>query len=161
MLYWTQMVELKVAAAYFRRYRDRLGKWTTTLGTVKAVASCGGIAGWAVWKEYAFAWGSIIAASQLADALKDVFPFAKKHKAACEHAITLDSLFIDAQLEWEGIFSGKYTDDEIARRRHKLMKLQHDATSSHFPDGLAVQERLFALAQHEAKEYFKTTYDVQ
>jgi hypothetical protein len=68
------MVELKVAAAHFRRYRDRLGKWTTTLGTVKAVASCGGIAGWAVWK---------------------------------------------------------------------------------------VQERLFALAQHEAREYFKTTYDVQ
>jgi hypothetical protein len=45
-LYWAQMVELKVAAAYIRRYRDYLGKRTTALGTIKAIASSGGIAGW-------------------------------------------------------------------------------------------------------------------
>lgn len=56
-LYWAQMIELKVATAYIRRYRDYLGKWTTGLGTVKAVASSGGIAGWAIWQEHAFVWG--------------------------------------------------------------------------------------------------------
>jgi hypothetical protein len=160
-LYWTQMIELKVAIAYMRRYRDYLGKWTTGLGTVKAVASSGGIAGWAVWHEYAFVWGLIIAASQVTDALRDVFPFTKKHKAASAHTMALESLFIDAQLEWENIFSGRYTDEEIMRRCHKLMKLQLEAESDSFPDGLATQESLFAQAQQEAKDYFKVKYGVE
>lgn len=67
----------------------------TGLGALKAIASCMGIAAWAVWREYAFVWGVVIAASQVADALKDVFPFAKKHKAACEHGMSLERLFID------------------------------------------------------------------
>ena len=104
--------------------------------------------------------GAVIAASQVADALKDVFPFTKKHKAASEHTIRLGSIFIDAQLEWENIFSGRYTDDQIMNRRHKLMKLQHDAERTSFPDGLASQESLFSQAQLEAKDYFKATYGV-
>ena len=105
-------------------------------------------------------WAAIIAASQVADALKDVFPFTKKHKAASAHTNALESMFIDAQLEWENIFSGRYSDDQIMTRRHKLMKLQHDAEQNNFPDGLALREKFFAEAQIDAKEYFKTTYGV-
>ena len=159
-LYWNQMVELRVASAYTRRYRDDLGKWVTGLGTVKAIASSGSIAAWVIWKQYAFVWGTIIAASQVADALKDVFPFSKTHKAASEHTITLGSIFIDAQLEWEGIFSGQYTNEQIANRRHKLMKLQHDAERRNFPNGLATKYSLFAEAQQEAKDYFAAAYMV-
>jgi hypothetical protein len=155
------MIVLKVAAYYIRHYRDHLGNWVTGLGTVRAIASSGGIAAWALWREYAFVWGAIIAAAQVADALKDVFPFSKKHKAANEHAITLGSIFIDAQLEWENIFSGRYTDDEIMSRLHKLRKLQHDAERNTFPDGLKVQESLFARAQQEAGDYFAATYGVK
>jgi hypothetical protein len=158
-LYWNQMIELRVAAAYIRRYRDDLGKWVTRLGTVKAIASSGSIAAWAIWRDHAFVWGMIIALSQVADALKDVFPFAKAHKAASEHTTTLGAIFIDAQLEWEGIFSGRYTNEQITNRRHKLMKLQHDAERHNFPNGLATRPALFAEAQQEAKDYFAATYD--
>jgi len=154
------MIELRVAAGYIRRYRDRLGGWVTRLGTLKAVASSGGIAAWAVWREHAFVWGMIIAASQVADALKEVFPFTKTHKAASEHAVTLDAIFIDAQSEWESIFSGRYTNDQIINRRHKLMKLQHDAERRHFPHGLAAKPALLAEAQQEAGDYFAATYGV-
>jgi hypothetical protein len=159
-LYWNQLIELKVAAAYIRRYRDDLGTWVTALGTLKAIASSGGIAAWVIWKEYAFVWAAIIALSQLADALKDVFPFAKKHKAASEHTITLASIFIDAQLEWESVFSGRYSNEQIANRRHKLMKLQHDAESRNFPNGLPIKTALFEAAEKEAKDYFAAAYMV-
>src|ERR1700680_760696 len=86
-LYWAQMAELKIASEYIKIYRDYLGKWTTGLGTIKAIASSGGIAGWAIWHEYGFVWGIIIATTQVVDALKDVFPFTKKHKAASVHTI--------------------------------------------------------------------------
>jgi hypothetical protein len=154
------MIELKVAACYIRLYRDYLGKRVSALGTLRAIASSGSIAAWALWKEYAFVWGAIIALSQVADALRDVFPFTKKHKAASEHTITLGSIFIDAQLEWENIFSGRYTDDQIMNRRHKLMKLQHDAERTSFPDGLATRDALFARAEQDAKDYFTATYGV-
>jgi hypothetical protein len=131
-----------------------------SLGTIRAIASSGSIAAWALWKEYAFVWAVIIATSQVLDALKDVFPFTKKHKAASAHTTALGTMFIDAQLEWESIFNGRYTDDQIMNRRHKLMKLQHDAEGNNFPDGLATQDALFAQAQQEAKDYFKATYDV-
>jgi hypothetical protein len=159
-LYWNQMVELRVASSYIRRYRDALGKWFTCLGTLKAVASSGSIAAWAVWREYAFVWGAIIALAQVVDALKDVFPFSKTHKAASEHSIGLGSIFIDAQLEWEGIFSGRYTDEQIAGRRHKLMKLQHDAERHNFPNGLATKAALFRESEEEAESYFESMYDL-
>lgn len=127
---------------------------------VKAVASSSSIAIWAVWREYPLVWGAIIAASQVLDALKDVFPFIKRHKAASEHTVALDSLFIDAQLEWEAIFSGSYTDDQIAARLHKLRKLQHDAECRSFPEGLPVKEELFRAAQEESASYFLSAYGV-
>jgi hypothetical protein len=159
-LYWAQMVELKVSACYIRRYRDYLSNWVTAVGTLRAIASSVAIAAWALWQEYAFVWGAIIAASQVADALRDVFPFTKKHKAAGEHTLTLNELLIDAQLEWENISSGRYTGDQIVTRRHKLMKLQHDAERGSFPDGLARREKIFAQAQQEARSYFKATYGI-
>ncbi len=154
------MIELKVACVYLRRYRDGLGTWVTRLGTLKAIASSGSIAAWVIWKEYAFVWGVIIAASQVTDALKDVFPFSKTHRAASEHTISLETLFIDAQLEWEGVFSGRYTNEQISNRRHKLMKLQHEAERHNFPNGLPAKGALFAEAQREATEYFAVTYGV-
>jgi hypothetical protein len=159
-LYWKEMINLKADASYIRLYRDSQGRWVTGLGALKAVASSTGIAAWVVWKEYAFIWGAIIAASQVADALKDVFPFAKKHKAASAHLMTLDYLFNDVQLEWENIFSGRYTDEEIMKLRHKLGKAQLDALQRSFPDGLAPRDVLVAQAKQEAETFFQTTYGV-
>ena len=154
------MINLKADAAYIRLYRDSRGKWVTALGTLKAVASCTGIAAWTIWKEFAFLWGAIIAASQVADALKDVFPFAKEHKAASEHSMTLETLFIDVQLEWETIFAGHSSDEEIMKRLHQLRKLQLEALRHNFPDGLAAEEALLEQAKKEAEQYFITTYGV-
>jgi hypothetical protein len=159
-LYWKEMINLKADASYIRLYRDSLGRWVTGLGALKAIASCGGIAAWVVWKEYAFIWGAIIAASQVADALKDVFPFAKKHKAASGYSMTLDYLFNDIQLEWENIFSGRYSDEEIMKLRHKLGKSQLDAMQRNFPDGVPVLDDLLVQAKQLAEIYFQTTYGV-
>lgn len=160
-LYWREMIELKVAAAYIRRYRDDVGTWMTRLDTLKAIASSGGIAAWAIWRQYAFVWGTIIALSQVADALKEVFPFAKVHKAAGDHSAALSSMLIDAQLEWENISCGQYTEQQISIRRHKLMKPQLDAERKAFPNGLGGNDRLFADAQAEAKEYFAVMYGIK
>jgi hypothetical protein len=159
-LYWNQMVELKVASSYIRLYRDYLARWVTGLGTLRAVASSASIGAWVVWKQYAFIWAAIIVASQVADALKEVFPFSKKHKSASELTLALTSLFIDAQLEWENIFSGRYNNEEIMNRLHKLRKLQLEMEGKSFPEGLAKKTALFEEAQKSGMQYFATTYNV-
>ena len=161
LLYWDQMYELKTAAVYIRLYRDSLGYWVTALGALKAIASCGSIAAWAIWQRLAFLWGSVIAVAQLADALKDVFPFARRHKAAASLALTLNLLFIDVQMEWENIFSGRYTDEEIRLHLHRLRKLQIEAENHHFPEGLALRSQLLEQAKKEAEQTLAVTYGLK
>jgi hypothetical protein len=159
--YWAEMVKLKASSLYIRYYRDSLGRKVTKIAAVRAVASSVSIGGWALWQRFAWFWGLIIATSQVADALKDVFPFAKTHKAANELTVALDRFFIDAQLEWDNIFSGKYTNEEISTRLHKLRTLQPQAEQHNFPDGLAEQPDLKSRARQDAVEYFWKTYGVR
>ena len=67
-------------------------------------------------------------------------------------------MYIDAQLEWENIFSGRYTEEQIMNRLHKLKKLQHETERRNFPLGLATKETLFAAAQQETDDYFASAY---
>jgi hypothetical protein len=160
LLYWNKMVQLRSAANYIRLYRNYLGGWMTRVSVVRAIASSASIGARAIWKQYAFVWGLIIACSQVLDALRNVFPIAKKHKGASELATALETLFIDAQLEWESIFAGKYTDEQIAKRLHRLRTLHHTAEHKAFREGLPLDERLFVLADSETGSFFRSTYGV-
>jgi hypothetical protein len=157
-LYWKELLAVKVDACYFRRYRDHVGKRVHLLAALKAVTSSAGIAAWAIWAEYAFVWGVIIALSQLADALKDVFPFARIHKATSECAVLHGSMFIDAQFEWENIFADRYKNDEIMQRTYALRKLRLETQAKSFPQGLPCVESLLAAAESEASAYLRDTY---
>jgi hypothetical protein len=105
--------------------------------------------------------GAIIAASQLADALKDVFPFTKRTTQHVNTQSRSTVCFIDAELEWENIFSGRYTDEQIMNRRHKLKKIQHETERKNFPNGLPEIEAFVAQAEQEAVEYFEGMYGVK
>ncbi len=161
LLYWRHMADLKIDACYVRRYRDHVGKRVAWLSALRAVASSGSIAAWVIWRDHAFWWGMIIALSQLADALKDVFPWAKRHAATSEHAATLASMFIDAQWEWENITSGKFDDNEIIDRTHWLRSRHHETEARNFPNGLPFIDGLFAQAEADAVKYLQATYEVE
>jgi hypothetical protein len=75
--------------------------------------------------------------------------------------MTIDNLFNDVQLEWENIYSGRYTDEEIMKRLHQLRKLRLDALQHNFPDGLAARNALAVQAKQTAEDYFETTYGVK
>jgi hypothetical protein len=125
---------------------------------LRAVASSGSIAGWALWHDAAPVWAGIIALAQVADALKDALPFASAHKAAGQYALLLESILVDALFEWEEIASGKVPREDIAARRHRLMRLQHEAECKCFPNGQPHRSRLFAIAEQEAYDYFNAMY---
>jgi hypothetical protein len=160
-LYWNQLVELKVASVYIRLHRNRLARYDTLISTIRAVASSGGIAGWAIWHQFAFVWAVVIALSQVVDALKDVFPFSKRLKAAADLTVGLERLCIDAQFEWEALYAGRMDTHQITEACRRLQVAQLDAENRSFPSGFAPNERLLTLAKEETKAYFKTRYQVE
>ncbi|HWE07139.1 MAG TPA: hypothetical protein VG274_10545 [Rhizomicrobium sp.] len=158
-LYWRQLAQLKADNVYIRLYRDDRSGWVSRLGILRAVASSGSIAAWAIWREYAFVWALVIAASQVADVLKDVFPFARQYQAAGEYMLTLDRLLIDAEMEWSKVFRGDYPEDDILDRRRVLMTLQLEAQRKSFPSGLPPRNQgLWEVAEGEAAAYLSKMY---
>jgi hypothetical protein len=158
-LYLSEVLQLMVAHEYMRLYRTILARQVTWFGSIRAIASSSAIAAWAVWQSYPMIWGGIIAASQVADALKDVFPFTARHKAANDLATSLQALLIEALYEAEGVYAGQFTNEEITDRRRKLMRLRHDADAKHFPTGnLPERKDLLALADDAAIAYFDSIF---
>jgi hypothetical protein len=158
-LYFNELFQLKVACEYTRRYRNRLGKWVTRLSILRAVASSGAIATWAVVQSYPLIWGTIIAAAQLADVLRDAIPLTARYKATSALVMSLDALFIEALFEWEAIFAGQLSNDEISERWRKLMQALLDAQKEQFPDGdLPERQELMALAEQDAISYFESRF---
>jgi hypothetical protein len=157
-LYFNELFQLKVACEYMRLYRNDLARRVTRFAAVRAIASSGAIATWAVVKSYPLVWGGIIAASQIADALRDVIPFTAHHKAASALSMTLDALVIEALYEWESVYAARFTIEEIIDRRRKLMQLRYDAEVKHFPTGLPERKRYLAMAEDEATPYFDAMF---
>jgi hypothetical protein len=103
--------------------------------------------------------GGIIALSQVADALRDVFPFTARREAANDLVTSLEVLLIEVLYEAEGVYAGWFTNEDITDRRRKLMNLRHDADVKHFPTGnLPEREDLLALADEAAIAYFEAIF---
>jgi hypothetical protein len=152
-LYWQQMEQLKASAICIRLYRNHLGRRVQSVEIIKAVASSGSIGAWVIWQQYPFIWAAIIAAAQVLDALKGVFPFTREHRAASELTMAMELLFIDAELEWEGLFTVPTTATAIMERRARLQRLQLQAEHQKFPDGLNPPRHLIDLALRQATSY--------
>jgi hypothetical protein len=160
-LYWRQIEQLKAAAVCIRLTRNRLHNRVKTVEVIKAVASSGAIAAWFATDSYKALWGVIIAAAQLLDVLKDVFPFTKLHKQAAALTVALETLMIDAEDEWEKIHIGKVADKAITERRTRLRKLQLAAEAHHFPEGFEPAKDLVDQATEETRTYFHVTYEIE
>ena len=140
------MEQLKAASVCIRLCRNRWAHWVRVVELIKVVGSSGGIAAWVVWRDYPFVWSGIIALAQLLDAVKNLFPFAKLHRAASDLTVALELLFIDAQYEWEEIYAGKMGDDDIMAARRKMQKLRLEAEQKFFPEGFQPASRFVELA---------------
>ncbi len=155
------MCQLKAASICMRLYRNRLGRHVRAVEVIKAVASSGSIGAWVIWKDYPLVWGAIIAAAQVLDALKGVFSFVRQHRAACDLTVALELLCIDAELEWEGVYSGALSEDAISVARARLKRLQLEAERKHFPEGLELPAPLIELASREATAYFQRQLQIE
>lgn len=157
-LYWRELKQLKASAIAIRLYRNRMQSRLRWVELIKAIAGNGAIAAWVIFKEHPLLWSGIIAAAQLLDAVKGVFPFSALQKQAGNLTVALELLLIDAQDQWEGIFAGTLTEAEIATALGRIRRLKVEAEHKHFPDGLELPRDIIELATQEARDYFAQNY---
>jgi hypothetical protein len=157
-LNWKQLAQLKSAAICIRLYRNRLARSVRAAELIKVFGSSGAIAGWVVWKDWPMLWSGIIAAAQLLDATRHVFPFARLHKAAGEMTVALELLCIDAEAEWAEIERANMPDTAITERRKRVAKLRVETEYKLFPDGFEPSETMKRKARSEAHAYPTANY---
>jgi hypothetical protein len=158
--YWQELVELKKASVYMRLLREDQARWATRIAIIKAVATSGSIAGWAIWKEFGWVWATIVGISTLTDTLREQFPHLKRKTAAGELLAVLDNAFQDAQLGWETILSGRAEATDILKNWSKLQTLRTNAEKKYFPDGVTKKPNIADSASNETKVFFQENYDI-
>lgn len=156
--YWREFVQLKIDAYYVRDYRNSLGLSERRVAAIRAIASSASIGAWAIWKQYALVWALLIAASQVADALKDVFPFRRKRQALSKWCNALNNLFVLAQRDWDDISRGNLTDEQIRKLTHQLRLKKQKLEARYIPDGLPEKEKLFQRAENQVVKFFQARY---
>ena len=157
-LYWAELVQLKVDCGYMRRYRQRLQTTVTRYKVARSIVSVSALATWAVVRSHPMIWGGIIVASQVADAAQNAVGYQSRLEGATALSFALEALLIDCLMEWENVYGGKLDEEEITRRRHKLMTLRHETERKHLPTPLPEQPDLSELAEAEASDYFKSHF---
>jgi hypothetical protein len=157
-LYWREFGQLKAASICIRLYRRTAGQRLLAVEVVKAVAAGGSIATWAVWRQLPLLWAAIIAAAQVADALKNVFPLARMHSAAAELTVALELLCADCENDLERVLSGRLAADGITRLRTQLRRRRLEAERRFFPHGVDFSRKDVELATEEATAYLEITY---
>ena len=154
-LYWNELVELKAACEYVRRYRDSLNRTLTRFAVARSVVSVAALGGWITTNVNPQIWAAVIVAVQLSEALQRAVPYAARFAGTNDLCAAFDALFIDALLEWEEIAAGRMDEEKITRRWGRLMSLRLAADRKALPHGLPRRDRLMRLATEEATAYFQ------
>lgn len=71
---------------------------------------------------------------------------------------TLEALFIDCSRQWEAVYSGALTEEDISDAWHRMMRQRYEADIKNLPGGLRQRKDLLRLAEREASAYFNRMY---
>jgi hypothetical protein len=100
------------------------------------------------------------ASSYTLDRLKRSTPEQFKRVVAGELPQLRYIIPLDSQYEWETIYAGKMSEEDIMAARRKMQKLRLQAERKHFPDGFQAPQTLVTLAAEETQAYMALTYEV-
>lgn len=155
--YWEEFSTLRRDAIYINRYHAEVEGTDRWLNIFSAFASNGSIAGWIIWKEIAFIWGGVIAASQALNAIKTYLPFRKRMAALAALGPELEALALVAETDWLKVSQGQLTEEEIHTLTMALKTKALRATTKSF-SGSSLPERkaLLDVAERDASAYMSS-----
>ena len=157
--YWSLLVRVRAHLYYFNHYAVHSEWWDKATGIFLAITSSGSIAAWALWREFTFLWPVLIAASQVVSAVKPFLPYKQRQKVVTEMGRKLLPICLAAEKDWFSVAEGILTEEEINDLLAKYRKQSEETEQNTQGDVvLPLKRKLFAEAQSDAGQYFKTNY---
>jgi hypothetical protein len=151
------MVTLKRDARYVDLYLASTERTDRFIKGFLALSASSSIAGWAINKEYAFVWASVVAGSQVLQVIKEYLPYKGRLKALALLSVELNTLSLLAEDQWFKVSEGRLYDDDIHDLRIALKRKKQTAVQKAFPaGGLPDKKKISAKAESEIQQYFST-----
>lgn len=157
--YWRELDQLKIHVIYLEYYLESTIKIDRALKIILAISSSGSIAGWVIWTNYQFIWASIIAISQVINAIKGYLPYSKRLKSLFGITNDFGALFLAMETDWFNVSEGKYSNEEIHKIHMKFKETRRQIIQKHLGTSpLPNNDKLMQSSIEEAKLYFSNFY---
>lgn len=153
--FWDEIVDTKYSIYYFECYKQYYEKIDLRIKYFLGITSSSSIASWAVWREYDYIFGIIIAISQVINAIKHFFPFETKFKKLQALTSEYERIYLIANNDWYYVSEGLKTTEEINMETTKIKKLKLDAESKYFDNScLKDNHKIYKKAEQKLKIYY-------
>ena len=157
--YWKEFFELKVHVNYLEIYIERTERSDKIINMFLAVTSSSSICGWAIWSQYGFIWGIIIALSQLLNAIKIFLPYRTRLKALGNILKELEELLVICERKWFDVAEGRLHIEEINKLQFEIRGRKVKALNKYFgTTSLPVNNKFFNQAKKLANTYINNFY---
>lgn len=157
--YWSYMVQTKFSVYYLDNYAENIYKKERNINVFCAIASSASIAAWAVWTEWAYVWGFIIAISQVLTSVKEYFPYARQLKMLKHFVEEMKMIYINIEQEWFRVAEGNLTENEINKLLFMYKKKVTELESKYLSENILVENLEYAKkADKQCTEYFERNF---
>jgi len=157
--YWKEFYRLKVHVIYVEQLLAETEIWDRCIKMFSAIASSASIGAWVVWKEYAFLWGTLIAASQVLNAIRQYLPYKDRLRCYAGLRSELEELLLGVEARWLEIANGECTEAAIRRSLADLRARRQKAFNKHLPNATVPENvKALAVAEERTSEYFQNFY---
>ena len=157
--YWKELYRLKVHVIYVESLLAETEAWDRRIKVFSAITSSASIGAWAIWKDYAAVWGSIIAISQVLNAIRQYFPYKDRLRCYSGLRLELEEILLGVEARWLEIASGECTEMAIRKALAEMRAKRHRAFKIHLPKTTIPDDGpLFRQAEDRALAYFQNFY---
>jgi hypothetical protein len=156
--FWQDMVELRRDARYVDLCLAKTERIDRGIKAFLALAASSSIGGWVIFQQYAILWASIVATSQVLQAVREYLPYKARLKALAGLSVDLNALSLLAEDQWFKVSNGTglYDDDvhnlRMALKRKKLSAVQKAFPVAGLPENVGFSKR----AEIETLRYFQS-----
>lgn len=153
------MVELQVHIFYLELFYLEAVRLDTSIEIFLAIVSNGSIAAWVIWSKAQFIWASIIALSQLVNAVKPYLPYQRRIRNLESLKIELTELLLQMEAKWYKVSDNQLTDEEIHSLTINMKQRKYQLTSLYLSTTpLPINRKYLAQAEQKANKYFTSNY---
>lgn len=160
-LYWKELYQTKFHTEYIELFLQKSENWDKRLNIFIAICSSASIAAWAIWKENYWIWTTIIAASQVIQAIKPFLPYQERMRSLSALRNGYAGLFVLADTHWPSIAEGEIASVAISKLRSEIRQKKLELEQKAFPTSSLPDNSGFRdLAATKAERYFQAFYGV-